>query len=211
MVSSSLDERAGVVLAGGYSRRFGDGDKALAEFEGTPLLSHVVDRVTERVGHLLVSCREEQIENFTDILGPRTVEFVPDPIPDRGPLAGIHASLETVDARYVTVVACDMPLVEGRFLDFMFDRLIDSDVDAVVPQLRDGTHQPTQAVYDTAAMLSASNKALDEDNRSLQRVLDSLDVEFLPPETVASATDWQTLRNVNTPEELATLEADFED
>lgn len=56
--------RTGVVLAGGYSTRFGEADKALAEIDGTPMVARVVDRLSEVVEGIVVSCRDDQQPAF---------------------------------------------------------------------------------------------------------------------------------------------------
>lgn len=58
------DDRAGVVLAGGFSTQFGDRDKALATADGDPMLARVVDRLNRIVDEVVVSCRRAQREEF---------------------------------------------------------------------------------------------------------------------------------------------------
>jgi molybdopterin-guanine dinucleotide biosynthesis protein A len=55
---------AGVVLAGGRSTRFDDGDKALATVEGTSMLARVVHRLGAVTDVVVVNCRPGQREAF---------------------------------------------------------------------------------------------------------------------------------------------------
>jgi len=205
---ATVSERTGIVLAGGYSRRFGEQDKALVTLCGKPLLAHVRKRVSSVTDRVLVSCREEQQPAFENVLDSKSpVEFVPDPVPDQGPLAGLSAALESVETPYTVVVACDMPAVDPDFLALLFARATGSD--GAVPRLDEERIQPTQAVYRTEAMATAANDALENGERSLRRALDRLDVTYISPATIEEVTDWASLRNVNTPEELAALESEL--
>ena len=49
------DRLAGVILAGGRSKRMGGAVKALMPLGDKPLLRHVIDRVQPQVGKLLLS------------------------------------------------------------------------------------------------------------------------------------------------------------
>ena len=199
-------DRGGVVLAGGHSRRFGDSEKALAELDGEPMLKRVVERTSPVVDELLVSCREAQRARFEAVLDSAagSVEFVTDPEPGAGPLAGVNAALAHTSGEFVAVVACDIPAVDPEFLAFLFDRVAGRE--AAVPRLQEGTPQPALAVYQAAAMRQVSTALLDEGVRRFRSALDELDVRFVAPEEVEARTEWHTLRNVNTPEELAELE-----
>ena len=46
---------AGVVLAGGLSRRMGGGDKSLKQLGGRPMLARVIERLAPQVGARLGS------------------------------------------------------------------------------------------------------------------------------------------------------------
>lgn len=206
---ATVTERATVVLAGGHSRRFGDEEKALATLHGKPLLQHVVEAVGDVAETVIVSCRESQQEPFEVALEPLSqsvqVKYVHDPVPDQGPLAGLAAALDQTETSFTAVVACDMPAVDPAFLSYLFDRASGSD--GAVPTLPDGRIQPTQAVYRTTAMQTAATASLDGGERSLQKAIERLAIEVLSPDTVEAETYWLSLRNVNTPAELAELEA----
>ena len=60
---------AGVLLAGGQSRRMGGGDKCLRPLGGEPILAHVIRRAEPQVSTLMLSAngdparfREKQIQ-----------------------------------------------------------------------------------------------------------------------------------------------------
>jgi molybdopterin-guanine dinucleotide biosynthesis protein A len=108
---------AGVVLAGGRSRRMGGGDKALIDVDGQTLLGRVIERVHPQVVSLVLSVNGNP-QRFTRFGLP----ILPDVIEgNAGPLAGILSALEWVrrslpDIRWMASVAVDTPLVPEDFV-----------------------------------------------------------------------------------------------
>ena len=98
----------GAVLAGGLSSRFGS-DKALALWQGRPLLEHVVERLGTVCAQVIV-CGRADAEGLT--------------IPDRpraglGPLGGLAAALhhaETNGFDRVLAAPCDAPQLSDELL-----------------------------------------------------------------------------------------------
>lgn len=191
--------RPGVVLAGGYSRRFGDQDKALAKLNETPMLRVVVERLAGVLDSVVVSCRSEQRPEFEAVLDgcEVRVSFAVDPTPDGGPLVGLRHALERVSGEYTAVVACDMPLVDPAFVEYLFSRA--DGRDGAVPVDRDGTRQPTQAVYRTAAAQTACTAALEAGVGRLTDAVSRLDAVELSYTEVADQTSWHSFTDVNTP------------
>jgi molybdopterin-guanine dinucleotide biosynthesis protein A len=197
-------DRTGVVLAGGFSTRFGEDDKALAAVDGEPMLVRVVDRLGEAVDSVVVNCRADQREAFETALNradcSTPVEFAIDPTPDQGPLAGIRTAFEGVESEYTAVVACDMPWVDPALLDGLFERAAGHD--AAVPERQDGHLQPVQAVYRTNTMRTVATAQLADDRRSLHDALGKLDVVVLSADELPDISMWKSLRDVNTREEI---------
>jgi molybdopterin-guanine dinucleotide biosynthesis protein A len=103
---------AGLLLAGGQSRRMGGGDKALRELGGRTLLAHVVERLRCQVATLVLNANGDPAR-FADFGLPVVADSVPD---FAGPLAGVLAGLEWVaanrpDCSHVASVATDAPFL----------------------------------------------------------------------------------------------------
>lgn len=190
-VDSSL---GGLVLAGGYSTRFGETDKAVAEFDGTPMIRRVVDRLARVTDDVVINCRSEQEASIRQTLSgaDASIQFAIDPVPDRGPVGGIHTGLEESNCEYTAVVACDMPLVDPTLFEELFERARERD--GAVVELEAGWLQTTQAVYRTNSMARACAETIDsEDNRvvaALEKIdwvtVPETDLEGILPETFES-------------------------
>jgi molybdopterin-guanine dinucleotide biosynthesis protein A len=191
--------RAGVILAGGRSTRFGERDKALAELDGTPMIRRVATRVDSVVDDLVVNCRDAQVAPLAAALDGMEPTFARDDRPDEGPLAGIATGLRTTRARYAAVVACDMPFVDPDFVDFLFSRA--SGRDAAIPR-PDEWLQPIQAVYRTDAMAGACERALARGDRRPVDPLSDLDAVVVGRAEIERHTTARTFENLNTPAEF---------
>ncbi|SFF97708.1 molybdenum cofactor guanylyltransferase [Halopelagius inordinatus] len=196
----------GVVLGGGYSTRFGDEDKALAELRGRPLLAHVVSALEPACDRVVINCRAEQADSHRaaveDVDIPVAVAVDPDP--DRGPMAGIAAGLRAVGAEYAAVVACDMPFLDPEFVEYLRGRA--EGVDAAVPQRDDEWYQTTQAVYRAEAMADACERALERGEGKILAALEELEWATVSESEIRAHAASDTFENVNTREELAEAE-----
>jgi molybdopterin-guanine dinucleotide biosynthesis protein A len=130
-------ELSGIVLAGGQSRRMGR-NKALLELDGQPLIARVLGRLALLCNELIVSANT--VELYADL----PARVVPDLVPGRGALGGIHAGLTAASNERAVVVACDMPLLNLRFLRYM--AVVSPGYDVVVPRVG-GFYEPLHAVY----------------------------------------------------------------
>ena len=197
---------AGIVLAGGYSRRFGPADKSLARLDGTPLVRHVIDRLGTVTEIVVVSCRADQRPGFERTLDGTSTEirYAIDPVADQGPVVGVLTALDCIERPFVAVVACDMPFVDPDFLEFLFETAADRD--GAVPTDDEGIAQPAQAVYRAKALEAAGRAAVAEGQPRLQRLLDRLDVALMDRSDLEYEPDPEGFINVNTPAELQALE-----
>ncbi|MFW6017949.1 MAG: molybdenum cofactor guanylyltransferase [Halapricum sp.] len=192
--------RAGIVLAGGFARRFGERDKTLAELRGRPLIAHAVEPLQTVVDRVVVSCRREQLRRFQDVLSD--VEYRPDPTPDEGPLAGLDAALDDLEVDTVAVTTADRPLVPAGLYRSLFESL---SSEGVVIRA-DGIDQPVPAVFDSTALRTAVTKQRSRGTRRLRAVLDALEYTTIPSETVEQQWGGDVLVDVNTPADLTRLD-----
>ncbi len=191
-MGDGLGRLAGVVLAGGRSRRMGT-DKASLWLGGTTLLARVLQRVQLCCHPVLVVASPEAPRG--DLGAPVVV----DRWPGMGPLAGLEAGLRACPVPYAAVVACDLPFLQPALLRGLAQCA--QGFQAAVPYL--ARPHPLCAVYHRDAA-GVAEELLRSGGGPLQRLLDRLRVHYVPEETLRV---WDpglvSLFNVNTPADYA--------
>ncbi|MBV0923772.1 molybdenum cofactor guanylyltransferase [Halomicroarcula limicola] len=190
--------RSAVVLAGGYSSRFGETDKATAELDGDPLVRRVVDRVDGVVDEVVVNCRDEQREPIATALDGVDHRFAVDPVPDGGPVAGIRTGCRVARGRFTFVTACDMPFVRPQLVSRLFAAAED---DGAVPRVGDRL-RPLAGVYRADAAVEAADTTLGLGSSALTDLLDRLSVV-----TVPSPAPVRAVRDIDTREDLTAAQS----
>ncbi|MGQ3330545.1 molybdenum cofactor guanylyltransferase [Halorubrum sp. FL23] len=189
----------GLVLAGGRSTRFGDVDKAFVEFDGSPLVKHVVDTLDAVSGQILVSCRKAQRSRIEGALSEieTPLGFVID-TESIGPLGGIRDGLSRSQSEWTFVVACDFPLVSHQLLAVLSASEEDN---AAVPTVSGEQPQPLCGRYRTDPTLDAARSLLEAGERRPMELLDRLDTTTVDIQEVPTIGQ-DELVNVNTPADL---------
>lgn len=109
---------AGVILAGGLSRRMGGGDKGLRLLAGRPILDHVIARARPQVGPLILNAN-----GSPDRFAAYGLPVVADGVDGfAGPLAGVLAGLDWAAANapecsHVASFACDAPFLPSDLIE----------------------------------------------------------------------------------------------
>jgi molybdenum cofactor guanylyltransferase len=134
---------AGIVLAGGRSRRMGR-PKAWLDWHGEPLLRRVVGLVARGTGGPVVVVRAPGQE-LPPL--PSDVRVVEDARAGRGPLQGLLAGLEAADGDVAFAASTDAPFLHPRFVAAVCAAI--ASADAAVPCV-DGLRRPLAAAYRTA-------------------------------------------------------------
>lgn len=103
---------AGVILAGGLSRRMGGGDKCLRPIGGRPILAHIIERVRPQVDALVLNANGDPAR-FAAFGLPIAADVVEG---FAGPLAGVLTGLEWAarhapECRWVASFAGDAPFL----------------------------------------------------------------------------------------------------
>lgn len=179
-----------VLLAGGRSRRYPAGDKALAEIGGQPMCRRAVAGLPGE--KLVVNCRAEQRPALREVLGGLDPRFAVDPVPDRGPLAGLLTALRLTAADRAVVVACDMPYFDRATACELLDGLDDTEAALV----ETGGHpQPLGAAYRVSPAREACETTLACGSNRLVDAVARLDVTSVD-------ADARAVMNCNRPEEI---------
>lgn len=179
-MSTRAAETVGVVLAGGRSSRMGS-DKALLDWQGRPLIEHMIDLLREAgITHLRISGHRP------DYAG------IPDQRPDAGPVVGLLTVADSLDDGDVLVVPVDMPKLDAALLR----RLIDAPAAACVRFADIPLPMRLRLDDETRNALSrvAASDGRERSFRALQQLLNGLSLPVTSVERIA-------LDNCNTPEQ----------
>ena len=201
---------AGIILAGGQSRRMGQ-DKALMTLGGQTLLERVRVAMTAVCDELvLVTNLPEKYDSFG-------MRMVPDAFPGTGSLGGLYSGLAAVSADLAVAVACDMPFLNAPLLRFLAAAA--EGYDAVVPdtsvtagEIGDMSKakqlelHPLHAVYRRTCLPFIERRLKAEDLRVMgfysevrMRYVRRAELAVVDPK-------FHSFINVNTPEEWADAE-----
>lgn len=198
-VATARSQLTGVLLAGGQGTRMGGGDKGLLPLAGKPLIAHGIRRLRPQVAELLISANRclEQYRAF----GYRVLSDAPA-WRFRGPLAGLLAAMETAATPYVVSAPCDAPRLPLDYAARLWTAAQDAGALTGVACVA-GCWQPVYALAavslraDLTAWLAAGEGGVGRWLRRQQPVV----VEF--------GDDGPAWDNLNTPEQLARLEAEW--
>ncbi|MGI8650504.1 MAG: molybdenum cofactor guanylyltransferase [Rubrobacter sp.] len=187
---------AGIILAGGRSRRMGF-DKLRAEIGGVAMLELVY-------GVLRGFCQEVVIvgEGGAEIPGAARIR---DSRPGHeGPLAGLEAGLAATTRKLVFVCAGDLPFANEELALLLLSRL-GGDVRAAVPVHPPGSPHPLFAAYERGVEREV-REALDARSRSMRAMLSRISgrgqVEYVGEGLESFGEPETCLVNVNSPEDL---------
>jgi molybdenum cofactor guanylyltransferase len=141
---------AGIVLAGGRSRRMGR-PKAALEWHGSTLLRRVAGIVARSVDGPVVVVRApaQELPSL-----PPGVRVVADAREGRGPVQGLAAGLAALagQAELAYVSSTDVPLLHPAFVAAVLSAAEAEDVDVALPVAQGFTH-PLAAAYRTSLLV----------------------------------------------------------
>jgi molybdenum cofactor guanylyltransferase len=191
---TSTSDSSIFILAGGKSTRMGT-DKAFVEFNGRTLLERVLETarsVTRRVA----------------IVGSPTkfsahASVIEDVFQNCGPLAGIHAALQSSTSDLNLILAVDLPFVTRQLLQFLLKKAGESPTAIItVPRTAQGW-QPLCAVY-PREFAPIAEKSLRAGRYKIDALFEVRYTKAIPErELEAAGFSADLFRNLNSPEDLA--------
>ncbi|PKN85764.1 MAG: molybdenum cofactor guanylyltransferase [Deltaproteobacteria bacterium HGW-Deltaproteobacteria-1] len=128
----------GIILAGGKNSRMGT-NKAFLEIDGTRMIDKTMNIYSRLFSEILIVTNDPlPYLEFTH------ASIVTDIYKGKGPLGGIYTGLFYSKNPYAFVSACDMPYLNGDFIEYLAG--LSGKHDVIVPQLAEG-YQPLHAIY----------------------------------------------------------------
>lgn len=194
------------VQAGGESRRMGR-SKATVPFAGRPLICRLVERTSPAADEVIVTTNEADNLSFLEEDYPELgIRLVPDVYDFRGALPGMASALRAASGDYVAIVACDMVCASADLIAHEAAVMDRTGADVVVPVNKHG-FEPFHALYRRQTCLPVIEKAISEGELRAQAFFDQVKVYGMSQsEVLKVAPMGGCFINVNTPEELRTME-----
>ena len=176
----------GLVLVGGASRRMG-ADKALLEFEGSPLGRRAVDALIE------AGTGQVWAVGGTEAHGRALgVDRLADEHPGQGPLPAIAGAWRRLGEVDLLVLSCDLPRIRADDLRQIVDAAEGSDADLTLATL-DGRRQYPIGLWRGSARHAVID-AVDAGARDFASAIDGL--------SVGTVEGGPTIADSDRPEEL---------
>ncbi len=158
---------AGVLLAGGQSRRMGGGDKCLAALGGETLLARVIARAAPQVATLVLNTNGDAAR-FSGYGLPIATDVIDG---YAGPLAGVLTGLEWAaanapDCEYVASFACDAPFLPGDLVSRLAAAIEDEDADMACAN-SGGRDHPVFALWPVRLAADLRRAMIDDEIRKV--------------------------------------------
>jgi len=198
MISSK--DITGLILAGGRAQRMGGIDKGLIPFHDKPLIESAIAKLKPQVQTIVINANR----NITKYAG-YGYPVIMDETPDfSGPLAGFSVGLKACKTPYLLTSPCDSPLLPNNLAEQLSAEMERGDFQLVYASSKEADGKVwAQPVFclmranlqdSLASFLLKGDLKIDHWFKELR----SSTVIFDDPKVFA---------NVNTPEELKSLEA----
>ena len=171
------------ILAGGTSKRFGS-EKALAEFQGKPLISHMLNIASQVSTEVLVVVSNEDLHRrLRDFVPSRNIVSDPENQP-RCALTGALTAFQFSKTYYTLLLPVDAPLSHP----YLLNRLIylSPGHDAVVPSWPSGFIEPLHAVYAANEVNEIGTSLIEDGKLRMSEFLGQLhDVLYVSTDTLS--------------------------
>ena len=192
MISKETDipKLNGLVLAGGKSQRMGN-PKDKINWHGKEQRYFAADLLAPFCDEVFISCRQDQLENFDPNYKALTDTFL-----NMGPFGGILSALRSQRDKAWLVVACDLPLLDEKSLEFLIKNRNIEKAATTYESPFDGLPEPLITIWEPKSYPLLLN-FLGSGITCPRKVLINSDTLILKPGNPDS------LMNVNTPEDMA--------
>ncbi len=188
-----MQPASAAVLAGGKSRRMGN-NKALINIGITSLVENTINKIKPFFQEIILVTNKR--ESFAHL----EISMASDIYKNCGPLGGIHAALKTASREFVFVIACDMPFIEPKLIDYI-RKSGDQNSDIVIPRINDYS-EPLHALY-RRNCLPVIESCLSRGELKATSIWPYLRVKFIEREEISRFADpLKVFFNINTPLDL---------
>jgi len=183
-----------IILAGGRGSRFNNQDKGWIEWQQKPFIEHVISRLKQQVGQLVINCNRN-IEAYKALGFPVCIDKMAD---FQGPLAGVQAALPLIKTNIALAYPVDSPALPGNLIDLLFQTMQKEDADIVYPH--DGQRDHFLPFLFKTKLADSLNQYLESNDRRVRRWFQQHHCVIADCSSIPGA-----FNNINSPDNLATL------
>lgn len=200
--SPKFPDISATIIAGGTATRMGGTAKAFLDLGGEAILDRQLAVLRPRFAELIVSVGSEPLDpRSSAAFSSRGLAVVQDEFPSCGPLAGLHAAMETCRTPWLFAVACDMPFLDGDLIERMAEGTAwAADIDVIVP-IRRGRPEPLHALY-RRSIAQEARRCLEEGRRAMVDLISGVRSHLLREKDLPGLSQSYTWQNLNTPDDL---------
>ena len=181
-----------LILSGGRSSRMGE-EKRLINYHGKNQEKHLFDLLTNYFPEVYVSINQHQTTHLP---------YIQDlDLPIKSPMVGIISAFYQHPNVAWLVVACDMPFVDEKAIEFLLNCRNPEKYATAFENPEERFPEPLLTIYEPK-IFPKLQEAINQGKKSPMKVLQNLDIELL------QTFDNQWLVNINTIAERMAL-SDF--
>jgi len=159
----------GLILAGGLGRRMGGQDKGLVDYQGKPLIEHLLPSLCSQVDNVVISANRHLTTYqgyHYPVVTDRCGSFA-------GPLAGIEAGLaychEHQLSDWLFCVPCDALLLADNLVNHLWEHLAQAAPKTTIAIAHDGQRvQPLYALLHRDCLVDLSAYLQAEQHKVMQ-------------------------------------------
>ncbi|GAA0349214.1 molybdenum cofactor guanylyltransferase [Oceanobacillus sp. FSL W7-1293] len=167
---------AGLLLAGGQSRRFGS-PKAFLRMNEKYFYQYSVDSLREITDSIVVITNTELKALFDEEADDLAIITDNKYVKGAGPLAGIYTGMEYLSADWYMTAPIDVPFINTAIFHTLLSYKKEN-IDAVVPVVS-GEIQPLISIYHHSVKEVILDQ-LQKEILSVHRLLENLNVRYIP-------------------------------
>ncbi|MEF9951253.1 MAG: molybdenum cofactor guanylyltransferase [Clostridium sp.] len=183
-----------VILAGGKSSRMGFDKKDLVinNERLLEILTAELRQVFDEV--ILVTNNENNLNIFDFVTG--------DIIESMGPLSGIYTGLTFASSKYVYVIACDMPIVNREYINYMIKSLESNENAQSCVTRYEQWIEPFNGFYSKELALPIK-EYLGSNRRSIYSFLKGVNTFYIDEDIARNfSQDFKMFYNLNTKDDV---------
>lgn len=174
------DFGSAVILCGGKSSRMGF-DKCTIKVKNKYLIDIIAEELTTVFESIVL------VSNDLDRFRDAKYMVLQDIIENSGPIGAIYTALKGATSKYVFITACDMPIINLNYINYMIDLIKSENVQGVV-SYNSKYIEPLYAFY-SIDMIATFERELNKNNYKLHDVIKNSKMHYV------EETKWREICN----------------